>query len=60
MCELLGLKSRTVIAHIRRANPPEVGRAYANTQPFEREVGGRAWVFAHRISGFHNMLPTFI
>ena len=42
-----GLKSRTVIAHIRRANPPEIGRAYVNTQPFEREVGGRAWVFAH-------------
>ncbi|MGM0701012.1 MAG: class II glutamine amidotransferase [Pseudomonadota bacterium] len=42
-----GLKSRTVIAHIRRANPPMIGRAYANTHPFEREVGGKAWVFAH-------------
>ncbi len=42
-----GLKSQTVIAHIRKANPSVIGRAYANTHPFEREVGGRAWVFAH-------------
>lgn len=42
-----GLQSDTVIAHIRKANPPGVGRAYANTHPFEREAGGRSWVFAH-------------
>jgi len=42
-----GLQSHTVIAHIRKANPPGVGRAYANTHPFEREAGGRSWVFAH-------------
>ncbi|CAM3482893.1 class II glutamine amidotransferase [Halomonas lysinitropha] len=41
------LQSDMVIAHIRKANPPGVGRAYANTHPFEREVGGRSWVFAH-------------
>jgi glutamine amidotransferase len=40
-------RSATVIAHIRRANPPEIGRAPANTHPFERELGGRSWVFAH-------------
>ena len=40
-------KSATVIAHIRRANPPQIGRAAANTHPFERELGGRSWVFAH-------------
>lgn len=42
-----GLKSGMVIAHIRKANPPVIGRSYANTHPFEREAGGRAWVFAH-------------
>lgn len=42
-----GLQSRTAVAHIRRANPPETGRGYANTHPFERELSGRSWVFAH-------------
>lgn len=40
-------KSTTVIAHIRKANPAEISRASANTHPFERELGGRSWVFAH-------------
>jgi len=40
-------KSDTVIAHIRKANPAIVGRASANTHPFEREWRGRSWVFAH-------------
>lgn len=40
-------KSETIIAHIRRANPENVGRASANTHPFEREWNGRSWVFAH-------------
>jgi glutamine amidotransferase len=40
-------KSEVVIAHIRRANPRNVGRASANTHPFEREWNGRSWVFAH-------------
>lgn len=40
-------QSTMVIAHIRRANPERVGRASANTHPFEREWNGRSWVFAH-------------
>ena len=40
-------ESTLVVAHLRKANPPEVGRSWANTHPFERELGGRAWVFAH-------------
>ena len=37
--------SRTVVAHIRHATRGRV--AYENTQPFVRELGGRAHVFAH-------------
>lgn len=40
-------QSTTVIAHIRKANPEKIGRASANTHPFERELNGRSWVFAH-------------
>jgi len=40
-------QSAIVIGHIRKANPPEFGRASANTHPFQRELGGRSWVFAH-------------
>jgi glutamine amidotransferase len=40
-------QSTTVIAHIRKANPEKIGRASANTHPFEREWNGRSWVFAH-------------
>ncbi|MFW6198037.1 MAG: class II glutamine amidotransferase [Myxococcota bacterium] len=40
-------RSSLVIGHIRRANPPEIGRGSANTHPFSRELGGRDWVFAH-------------
>ncbi len=36
-----------VIGHIRKANPSHIGRTSANTHPFVRELGGRAWVFAH-------------
>lgn len=39
--------SHTVLAHIRKANPPEAGRQFSNTHPFERELVGRSWVFAH-------------
>jgi glutamine amidotransferase len=48
-------KSETVIAHIRKANPVNVGRASANTHPFEREWNGRSFVFAHngKLSGLH-------
>jgi len=41
------MQSTSVIAHIRKANPSIVGRATANTHPFEREWNGRSWVFAH-------------
>jgi glutamine amidotransferase len=40
-------QSTLVIGHIRKANPPDIGRSSANTHPFSRELGGRAWVFAH-------------
>lgn len=40
-------QSTVVIGHIRKANPPKIGRASANTHPFEREFAGRSWVFAH-------------
>ncbi|MEQ9080795.1 MAG: class II glutamine amidotransferase [Sandaracinaceae bacterium] len=40
-------QSDIVIGHIRKANPPEFGRASANTHPFSRELGGCSWVFAH-------------
>ena len=40
-------QSNLVIGHIRRANPEQFGRSSANTHPFERELGGRSWVFAH-------------
>lgn len=41
------LKSTTVVAHIRRANPSSAGRTTANTHPFEREWNGQSWIFAH-------------
>ena len=41
------LKSTTVVAHIRRANPASAGRTAANTHPFEREWNGHSWIFAH-------------
>lgn len=39
------LHSNIVIAHIRKATVGE--RAYRNTQPFARELGGRMHLFAH-------------
>ena len=41
----LKLKSRVVIAHIRRMS--RGAREYRNTQPFVRELGGRKLTFAH-------------
>jgi predicted glutamine amidotransferase len=41
----LPIKSRVVIAHVRRANRGRV--AVENTHPFTRELWGRAWCFAH-------------
>ncbi len=40
-----GLRSRTVISHIRHATQGAI--AVRNTQPFAREVGGRIHLFAH-------------
>jgi predicted glutamine amidotransferase len=39
------IKSRIVVCHIRRANRGKV--ALANTHPFQRELWGRLWTFAH-------------
>lgn len=39
------IKSRIVVAHVRRANRGRV--ALENTHPFARELWGRAWTFAH-------------
>jgi glutamine amidotransferase len=39
------IKSRAVIAHVRRANRGRV--ALENTHPFTRELWGRSWTFAH-------------
>ena len=51
------LKSTTVVAHIRKANPAIFGRATANTHPFEREWNGYSWVFAHngKLPGLKSM-----
>jgi glutamine amidotransferase len=48
-------ESALVVAHVRKANPADVGRAWANTHPFEREMGGYSWVFAHngKLPGIH-------
>jgi glutamine amidotransferase len=39
------IKSCTVLSHIRRANRGRV--ALENTHPFQRELWGRLWTFAH-------------
>ena len=39
------IKSTNVVAHIRKATQGRV--ALENTHPFERELWGRYWVFAH-------------
>ncbi|MFP4146559.1 MAG: class II glutamine amidotransferase [Halorhodospira sp.] len=40
-------RSRVALSQIRRANPSSHGRRLANTHPFQRELDGRCWVFAH-------------
>jgi predicted glutamine amidotransferase len=60
------IKSRIVICHIRRANRGRV--ALENTHPFQRELWGRAWSFAHngqlrgvkrwRLGAFHPIGTT--
>ncbi len=39
------IKSDNVIAHIRKATQGQV--SLENTHPFQRELWGRYWVFAH-------------
>ncbi len=39
------IKSKNVIAHIRKATQGEIN--LANTHPFQRELWGRYWIFAH-------------
>ncbi|MES1199976.1 MAG: class II glutamine amidotransferase [Pseudomonadota bacterium] len=54
------IKSRIVIAHVRRANRGRV--ALCNTHPFSRELWGRAWSLAHngQIKGAKKLpLDTF-
>lgn len=46
------IKSRNVIAHIRKATQGAV--SLENTHPFQRELWGRYWVFAH-----NGNLPEF-
>jgi glutamine amidotransferase len=51
-----GLGGRIVLAHIRRATQGDV--ALRNTQPFQRELGGRVHLFAHngRLAGIEQHL----
>lgn len=39
------IKSRIVVSHVRRANRGRI--AIENTHPFQRELWGRRWSFAH-------------
>ena len=52
-----GLRSRLAIAHIRLATRGE--RVLHNTQPFSRELGGRAHLFAHNgnLPGIDDVVP---
>ena len=45
LVQLYPIKSKTVIAHIRRANVGAV--CLENTHPFTRELWGENWTFAH-------------
>jgi predicted glutamine amidotransferase len=54
------IKSRQVVAHIRKATQGEV--ALQNCHPFVRELWGRYWVFAHNgdLQDFHPRLHANI
>jgi predicted glutamine amidotransferase len=49
----LHIKSRTVIAHIRKATFGEV--SLRNCHPFQRELWGQTWIFSHNgdLHSFH-------
>lgn len=49
------IKSKNVIAHIRKATQGEVG--LENCHPFQRELWGQYWVFAHN-GNLENFSPT--
>src|SRR5690606_29853191 len=50
----LQIKSRTVIAHIRKATFGEV--TLRNCHPFQRELWGQTWIFSHN-GDLHNFHP---
>ncbi|WP_132252346.1 MULTISPECIES: class II glutamine amidotransferase [Methylobacterium] len=60
------IKSRIVVAHVRKANRGRV--SLENTHPFSRELWGRRWTFAHNgqlkgvkrlpLTGFHPVGTT--
>jgi glutamine amidotransferase len=52
------IRSMNVIAHIRKATHGAV--ALVNTHPFQRELWGRYWIFAHNgtLDGFHAEVNT--
>ncbi len=50
------IRSRNVIAHIRKATQGPVG--LENTHPFRRELWGRYWIFAHN-GNLLNFSPVF-
>jgi glutamine amidotransferase len=52
------LKSRNIIAHVRKATVGEV--ALENAHPFVRELWGRHWVFAHNgdLKDYHPKLHS--
>ena len=49
------IKSRNVIAHIRKATQGEI--TLENSHPFSRELWGRQWIFAHN-GDLHGFNPT--
>jgi len=49
------IRSKNVIAHIRKATQGRV--ALENTHPFQRELWGRYWIFAHN-GNLKNFAPT--
>lgn len=53
------IKSHIVISHIRQANSGSV--KLENTHPFERELWGRYWAFAHngQLRGVRRLKPDF-
>jgi glutamine amidotransferase len=50
------IRARTVLAHVRKATQGAV--ALANCHPFQREWGGRHWIFCHNgdLKDFHPAL----